>query len=71
MSSHEIFMNVYANDRRAARLREAQAHRQSQSQASRRPIQLTAGWHKASRFLYQSVWSILAYRKSGASYHTS
>jgi hypothetical protein len=69
MSSHEIFMNVYANDRRAARLREAQAHRQSQ--ASRRPIQLTVAWSKASRFLYQSVWSIFAYRKSGASYHTS
>jgi len=69
MSSHEIFMNVYANDHRAARLREAQAHRQSR--ASRRPIQLTVAWRKASRFLYQSVWSIFAYRKSGASYHTS
>lgn len=69
MSSHEIFMNVYANDRKAAMLREAQAHRQSQ--ASRQSIQLTAAWRNAGRFLYRSVWGMFAYRKSEASYHTS
>lgn len=68
MSSHEMFMKVYANDRRSAMLREAHAHRQSR--ASHQPIQLAAAWRNASYLIYRLVGGMFAYRKSGASYHT-
>jgi hypothetical protein len=67
MSSHEIFMKVYANDRNSARLREAQAHRQSQT--SRQPIEMAAAWRNAGHFFYRLVEEIWATRKSEASYH--
>lgn len=68
MSSHEIFMKVYANDRNSARLREAQAHRQSQ--ASRQPIEVMVAWRNAGYFFYRLFGEMLTYGKSGASYHT-
>lgn len=67
MSSHEIFMNVYANDRNAARLREAQVYRQNQ--ASRQPNEATTAWRNAGRYFLRLVGQRLPYQNSGASYH--
>lgn len=67
MSSHEIFMKVYANDRNSARLREAQAHRQSQT--SRQPNEATTAWRNAGRYFLRLVGQMLPYQNSGASYH--
>lgn len=67
MSSHELFMNVYAKDHQSAWYQSAQAHRQAK--ASHHIVNGSSAWRRAGRILTQAAWALAAYRKPGATSH--
>jgi len=67
MSSHEIFMNVYAKDHQSARLQAAQSHRQVKS--GQNIPDVTSAWRRPARILTQAAWALVAYWRIGVTSH--